>query len=58
MFMDKSAFEIYLNDGVEVMSTRIYPEEGSTGVQLLTKGGSIRIKEMKVWSLKGVNYNG
>jgi len=57
MFMDNSAVEIYLNDGKEVLSARIYPKDKGTGVQLLTKG-NININTMKVWSLKGVRYDG
>lgn len=58
MFMDNSAVEIYLNDGKEVLSARVYPEEGSVGLQLLSKGGNIKINNMKVWTLEGVKYNG
>ncbi|PRR79576.1 glycoside hydrolase family 32 protein [Clostridium vincentii] len=57
MFMDKSSFEIYLNDGREVMSSRIYPQDGSIGIELLSKGGDIRIDKMKIWNLIGVRYN-
>lgn len=58
MFMDKSAVEIYLNYGREVLSSRIYPKEGSVGIELLSKGGDIGIDKMKIWSLMGVRYNG
>ncbi|MDD6794445.1 MAG: sucrose-6-phosphate hydrolase [Clostridiaceae bacterium] len=58
MFMDKSAVEIYLNDGEEVMSARIYPEDNSTALQLLSKNGNIKINDMKIWNMMGVKYNG
>ena len=40
------------------MSSRIYPQDGSVGIELLSKGGDIRIDKMKIWSLMGVKYNG
>jgi len=58
MFMDKSAVEIYLNDGREVLSSRVYPQDGSVGIELLSKGEDIRITKMKIWSLRGVRYDG
>ena len=57
MFMDNSAVEIYLNDGMEVLSSRVYPENKRTQVQFLTKG-SIKINEIKIWSLRGGKYDG
>ena len=57
MFMDNSAVEIYLNDGREVISSRVYSEDKGTGMQFVTKG-NIKINNMKIWSLKGVRYNG
>lgn len=57
MFMDNSAVEIYLNDGKEVLSARVYSEDNGSVVQFLTKG-NIKINNMKVWNLKGVRYDG
>lgn len=58
MFMDKSAVEIYLNDGEEVMSSRIYPKDDSVSLQLLSIGGDVIINTMKIWKLRGIKYNG
>lgn len=57
MFMDNSAMELYMQDGLEVASARIYPEEGSFNLKLLSKDGDIKINKMEAWNLKGVNYN-
>jgi beta-fructofuranosidase len=58
MFMDNSACEIYLQDGLEVASSRIYPKEDSFGATLISKGGNVKINNIKVWNLEGVRYNG
>lgn len=57
MFMDVSACEIYFQDGLEVVSSRIYPNEDSFGVDILSNSGKFKINTAKVWSLKGVIYN-
>ncbi|MBD7911938.1 MULTISPECIES: sucrose-6-phosphate hydrolase [Clostridium] len=57
MFMDTSACEIYLQDGLEVASSRIYPKEDSFEVKLISEGGSVEIHKAKVWNLEGVKYN-
>jgi len=58
IFMDKSALEIYIDDGREVMSSRIFPKEGSKNVEILSKGGQGNIKKLRFWPLQGVKYNG
>lgn len=56
MFMDKSSVEIYINDGKEVMTSRIFPKENSKGLKIVSKEGKGKIKKLQFWSLKGVNY--
>ena len=56
MFMDNSSVEIYLQDGREVLSSRIYPSENSTEVSLSSKNGEFKINNLEVYTLGGINY--
>lgn len=51
MFMDKSAVEIFINDGEVVLSSRIYPKEGSVGLEIISNGGEVKINKLDIWSL-------
>lgn len=39
IFMDVSSLEVFINDGEEVMSARIFPEKDARGVELSTETG-------------------
>ena len=56
MFVDKSAVEIYFQDGREVLSSRIYPNEDSTNLNILSYNGKINITNLIVYSMGGINY--
>lgn len=43
IFMDKSSIEIFINDGEETFTSRIYPSEESTDVVFFSKGGEIKL---------------
>lgn len=55
MFVDKSAVEIFLQDGETVISSRVYPEEGSTGLRILAEN-NVNIKDLKLWNLGEMLY--
>lgn len=57
MFMDKSAVEIFLNDGETVVSSRIYPKEGSNGLEIISYEGKLKIDKLDIWSLGGFKFN-
>lgn len=57
LFMDKSAVEVFLNDGSKVISSRIYPKEGSIGLEIISHGGEIKINKLDIWSLGGFKFN-
>lgn len=56
MFVDKSSVEIYLQDGREVLSSRIYPNETSTEVSISSISGNIKINNLEVYTLGGIIY--
>ena len=57
MFIDKSAVEIFLDDGETVVSSRIYPKEGSTGLEIISYEGKLKINKLDIWSLGGFKFN-
>lgn len=56
-FIDKSAVEIYINDGEYVLSSRVFVKMNSTGLKLNGLGEKLNINKLEIWTLKGVNYN-
>ena len=49
IFVDISSIEIFVNDGQEVFSTRIFTKEESTGIEFFTDGTATL--EAKIWEL-------
>lgn len=56
MFVDNSSVEIYLQDGREVLSSRIYPNESSTEVSISSINGDVKINNLEVYTLGGIKY--
>lgn len=50
IFMDRSSVEVFLLDGVKVMTSRIYPDETSTGICFFAEG-SMKIIRLHKWDL-------
>lgn len=46
IFLDKSAIEIFINDGSEVMSTRVYPQPESQNIVFIPKAEKFAIKSL------------
>ena len=43
LFMDKSSVEIFVNDGEETFSSRIYPKEESKNIVFYAEGGIVKV---------------
>ncbi|KHD37800.1 sucrose-6-phosphate hydrolase [Clostridium acetobutylicum] len=43
IFMDKSSVEIFINDGEETFTSRIYPSKDSKDIVFYSKGGEVRL---------------
>ena len=52
-----SAVEIFLNDGETVVSSRIYPKEGSTGLEFISYEGKVKIDKLDIWSLEAFKFD-
>ena len=56
MTIDNSSIEIYIQDGRDVISTRIYQNESCTEVSISSINGYIKIKNLEVYTLGGFKY--
>ncbi len=54
IFVDRSSVEVFANDGEKVMTDRIYPPPGSTGIEIYATGTGGQIVSLTVWPLKSV----
>ena len=54
IFVDRSSVEVFANDGETVMTDRIYPPPGSTGIEVYSTGGAGKFVSLTVWPLKPV----
>ncbi|GGK30137.1 invertase [Caldalkalibacillus thermarum] len=55
-FIDKSSVEIFINGGTTVMTARVYPSEGATGIRFFADQ-PIQIINLKKWDLKHAIIN-
>ncbi|WP_409300184.1 sucrose-6-phosphate hydrolase [Peribacillus sp. SCS-155] len=51
VFVDVSSVEVFVNDGEEVFTGRIFPKADSRGIRFFSKGGHTRVKATK-WDIK------
>lgn len=50
LFVDTSSVEIFINDGEEVFTSRIFPSEDSNTIRFFASGGSVTMKVVK-WDI-------
>lgn len=50
IFVDASSVEVFINDGEEVFTGRIFPGEDSTGIQFFARNGKATLKAVK-WNI-------
>lgn len=51
IFSDASSLEVFINDGEEVFTSRIYPGRDSTGISFFAEAGSAIIRSVTKWAL-------
>jgi fructan beta-fructosidase len=51
ILFDKSSLEVFVNDGEQVLTTYIYPDEGATGCAVFAEGGNAVVRDLKIWDL-------
>lgn len=47
LFVDSSSIELFVNDGQEVFTARIFPEPESRGIRFFADGGEVKMKAAK-----------
>lgn len=52
VFIDRSSAEVFGNDGISVITDQLFPTSSSNGLQLYSKGGSVKLKSLNVYPLK------
>ncbi|MBR0060607.1 MAG: GH32 C-terminal domain-containing protein, partial [Selenomonadaceae bacterium] len=50
IFLAKSAIEIFINDGCEVMTTRVYPQEESDNIVFIPQAEKLVIKSLDYYA--------
>ncbi len=54
IFVDRSSVEVFANNGEKVMTDRIYPPAGSTGIEVYATGSGGKVVSLTVWQLQSI----
>ncbi|MBT2698557.1 GH32 C-terminal domain-containing protein [Bacillus sp. ISL-40] len=54
MFMDTTSIKLFVNDGEQVITNRIFPEDTSKQFNLFTEGGKVCVDSIESWKLGSV----
>jgi beta-fructofuranosidase len=54
IFMDTTSIELFINDGVQVITNRIYPDSNSNQFNLFTTGGKVCVNSIESWKLGSI----
>ncbi|WP_420842475.1 GH32 C-terminal domain-containing protein [Halalkalibacter alkaliphilus] len=53
-FVDRSSIEVFGNDGLRSITSQIFPQEGSEGLQLYSEGGEVTLKSLELYPLRSI----
>lgn len=51
VFLDTSSVEVFGEDGLAVISDRIFPDQEAKGLSLYQRGGNGRLINLEIWPL-------
>jgi levanase/fructan beta-fructosidase len=54
ILIDKSSLEVFFGDQGKVLTTYIFPDEGSDNLMLFANDGTVNLKSGKIWNLSGI----
>jgi len=54
ILVDRVSIEIFANDGLVYMPIRALPKKGQTGIEVFSKGGNSKIKNLKIYELNSI----
>lgn len=57
IFVDNCSIEVFANDGETTISSKIYPDAGSVGIEFFSSKGKIRVKSAEMYELGGINLH-
>jgi fructan beta-fructosidase len=54
VFVDWSSVEVFADDGLAVLTDRVFPRASSQDVRFTSQGGTARIESLDVWTLRSI----
>ena len=54
VFIDQSSIEVFVNDGEIVMTSVIFPDPASLGIELFSTNGATTLRSLKAWPLSSI----
>lgn len=51
VLFDKSSLEVFVNDGEQVLTDYIYPDERTSGCVIFAEGGKAVVRDLKIWDM-------
>lgn len=54
VFIDQSSIEVFANDGTQVLTSLIFPDSTSLGIQLFSNNKKTTLQSMKAYNLKSI----
>jgi sucrose-6-phosphate hydrolase SacC (GH32 family) len=54
IFIDNSSIEVFANDGEASLSSKIYSDPSSTGIDFFSTSGKVKIKSVRLWELESI----
>ncbi len=54
IFLDRSCVEIFSDTAYQTITSRIYPSESSTKVNIFSENGKVKLKSLNIWQLKDI----
>lgn len=54
IFMDTTSIEVFVNDGEQTITNRIYPDANSNQFKILTRDGKVRVNRVESWKLDAI----
>ena len=55
IFVDKCSVEVFGNNGELTISDKIYPGEGSLGIEFFSNHGQVKVKSINLWELDSID---
>lgn len=57
IFVDNCSVEVFANDGETVISSKIYPDASSLGIEFFSNRGMVKVKSADLWELESIGLD-